>query len=96
MGETLPTRQRAERKGATMEALPISRKPHALLRGRMKERDVDNKYLCKKWGQAASTVSHKMTGKVAWSIWEIWDLTNMLGLEPERMHEYFPDYRKKK
>lgn len=91
-----PTRQRAEKKGATMEALPISRKPHALLRGRMKERDVDNKYLCKRWGQAASTVSHKMTGKVAWSIWEIWDLINMLGLEPERMHEYFPDYRNKK
>lgn len=77
-----------------MEALPLSKKPHALLRGRMKERDVSNKYLCCRWNQAPSTISHKMTGKVSWSVWEMWDLTYMLGLEPERLGEYFPDYRK--
>lgn len=78
-----------------MEALPISNKPHSKLRGRMKERDVDNKYLCRKWGQAESTISHKMTGKVAWSIFEVYELMDLLNIDREEMHLYFPDYREK-
>lgn len=78
-----------------MEALPISSKPHSKLRGRMKEYDIDGKYLSRRWGQANSTISHKMTGKVAWSVFEIYDLMEMMCIEPEEMHLYFPDYRKK-
>lgn len=77
-----------------MEALPISRKPHAALRGRMTERDVTGKYLARKWKITEQSISARMTGKVPWNIHEMYALMDLLGIEPERMAEFFPDYRK--
>lgn len=79
-----------------MEALPTSIKPHAALRSRMKERDVDNLFLARRWNQAPSTISHKMTGKIPWSVWEMWELIEMLALELDQIGKYFPDYRPEK
>jgi len=79
-----------------MEALPISRKPHSVLRGRMAERDVTGKYLARLWNTSERAISARMTGKVPWSIHEIYTLMDLLGIEPERMAEFFPDYRTKK
>ncbi len=78
-----------------MEALPISTKPHSKLRGKMKEYDVDGKYLSRRFQQAPSTISHKMTGKISWSVFEIYALMEMLNIDTAEMHLYFPDYRKK-
>lgn len=79
-----------------MEALPISRKPHAKLRGAMHEKDASGKYIARRWGITEQAFSARMTGKTPWSIHEIYALMELLGLEPERMAEYFPDYRKDK
>lgn len=76
-----------------MEALPISRKPHALLRGRMKERDATGHWLSRKMQMSEATFSHKMNGKAAWTIYEVYWLMDYLGIPRERLHDYFPDYR---
>lgn len=76
-----------------MEALSMSRKPHAALRGRMTERDVTGKYLARLWKCSEQRISAHMTGRVPWTIHEMYTLMDLLGIEPQEMAKYFPDTR---
>lgn len=78
-----------------MEARPISRRPHAALRGRMAERDVTGKYLAHLWHCSEQCISARMTGRQPWTVHEIYTLMDLLGIDPAQMAQYFPDYRRR-
>ena len=71
-----------------------SRRPHALLRGKMAELDITGQYLARKLAIDPQTVSNKMMGYGPWTEDEMRGIMDILGIPEERMHEYFPDYRR--
>ena len=76
--------------------LPKSNKPHARLRSLAKEYDMTGEYLARKLGASASYISHKFTGKIPWTVWEMYTLMDFLGIAPSEIADYFPDYRPEK
>lgn len=78
-----------------MEALRVYPKPkrYPLLRGKMEEKGVTGIYMARKLKmKSASGFSHRMTGRQPWRLDEAYDVMRILGIPPERIHEYFPDY----
>lgn len=77
-----------------MEALRVYPPPqrYPLLRGKMAEKGVNGIYMARKLGMADSGFSHRMTGRQPWRLDEAYATMKILGIPPERIHEYFPDY----
>ena len=80
-----------------MEARALHRqsnRPHPKLRGKMAELDITGQYLARKLAIDPQTVSNKMMGYGPWTEDEMRGIMDILSIPEERMHEYFPDYRK--
>ena len=60
------------------------------LRGRLKELDIDQAYLAERLGLARETVSRKMTGRLLWTIGEMYMIMDLIHESYEKLHEYFP------
>lgn len=60
------------------------------LRGKLKEIDIDQTYLAKFFDLSQASVSHRLTGKCAWTLTEMYSLMDIIKEPYEKLHEYFP------
>lgn len=52
--------------------------------------DVDYDYLVTKLGRSKSYICDRVTGRVPWTIWEVYFLCDLLGIPYSDIPEYFP------
>lgn len=60
------------------------------LRGKMRELDVDQRYIADKLGVSAVCVSQKMTGKHQWKLDEMYALMDFMREPYDKLNEFFP------
>jgi len=60
------------------------------LRGKLKELDVDQKYLAKLFDLSQSSVSHRLTSLTPWTLDEMYFVMDLIHEPYEKLHEYFP------
>lgn len=60
------------------------------LRGKLKEMDIDQKYLAKFFDLSQASISHRLTNHISWTLDEMYAVMDLI-LEPyELLNEYFP------
>lgn len=60
------------------------------LSGRLRQLGIRQQDLANRWGVSQATISHRFSGRVPWTIDEMYDLLSMCRAEPEELHVYFP------
>lgn len=60
------------------------------LRGRLRELGMTDADLARELGMAANALSHRMTGRVAWSADEMYETLRVCDAPDEELHLYFP------
>ena len=58
--------------------------------GRLRQFGVRQRDLAALWGISQAAVSQRFTGKVAWTIDEMYELLGICRAQPEDLHIYFP------
>lgn len=67
---------------------------YRFLSGRLKQLGINQGDLAHRWGLSQASVSARFTGKVDWSIREMYDLLHICRAQPDELHLYFPDPEK--
>jgi len=67
-------------------------KAHKILRAKMAEYDVDQKYLCKLIGRSQTYLTQRITAKKPWDITDMYTILKELNIQTKKMHKIFPDY----
>lgn len=65
-------------------------KRYGKLRGKMREKGINGKYLARKLDTTPQSVSLRMTGKSPWRMDEMYNILSMLGEPDSKLSEYFP------
>lgn len=60
------------------------------LSGRLKQLGINQGDLARRWGLSQASVSHRFTGRIPWTIVEMYDLMSLCQASPEELHIYFP------
>jgi len=60
------------------------------LRGKLKELDIDQKYLSKKLDLSVMSISRSFTNHRAWQLSEMYAVMDLIQEPYEKLHEYFP------
>ena len=60
------------------------------LRGKLKEMDIDQKYLAKFFDLTQASISHRMTSQCSWQLFEMYAVMDLIQEPYERLHEFFP------
>lgn len=60
------------------------------LRGKLKELDIDQKYLAKFFGLSQASISHRLTNQCSWTLDEMYVVMDLIQEPHEKLHEYFP------
>ena len=60
------------------------------LRGRLQELGIDHKYLAKKLKMCPASLSGRMTGRIQWQMSEMYAVMDVIRIQHDRLHEYFP------
>lgn len=60
------------------------------LRGKLREMEIDQRYIAGRFGVTQASVSHRMTGAVPWTITEMYAVMDLIQEPYEKLHEYFP------
>lgn len=60
------------------------------LNGRLKQLGINQGDLANRWGLSQASISARFTGRVAWTIDEMYDLLSICHAMPEELHIYFP------
>ena len=65
-------------------------KPHAMLRGPLMARDIDEAYLARKLRRGVCYVSQRMMGRKPWPLDEAYAIMDMIHEPHARLPEFFP------
>ncbi len=63
---------------------------YQLLRRRLREYDIDQKYLAELLKRSTAYVSNCLLDKSHWQINEVWAIVRLCQIEPEEICKYFP------
>ena len=66
------------------------------LAGRLRQLRITQDELGYELGLCNTAVSHRMTGRTAWNIEEMYIVLDVCQAQPEELHIYFPPVAKKK
>lgn len=61
------------------------------LSGRLKQLGITQGDLAHRWGLSQASISARFTGRVDWSLGEMYDLLFICQAQPEELHIYFPN-----
>lgn len=60
------------------------------LKGKLRELELTQEYLCKKLHRSKTYISDRMTGRKSWELDECFEILQILGEPANRLIEYFP------
>ena len=60
------------------------------LAGRLRQLKLQQRDLAEKLAMSESSLSHRMTGQVAWRVDEMYDVLRIIGATPAELPLYFP------
>lgn len=60
------------------------------LSGRLKQLGINQADLAKKFNLSQASISHRFSGKVSWTLDEMYRLMDICQADPEELHIYFP------
>lgn len=60
------------------------------LRGKLRELDIDQRYLGIKLDMCVGSVSARMTGATPWRLDEMYHVMDIINEPYDRLHEFFP------
>lgn len=60
------------------------------LSGRLKQLGITQSDLAKKFGLTQASISHRFSGRVSWSLDEMYRIMDICQAPPEELHIYFP------
>lgn len=60
------------------------------LSGRLKQLGITQGDLARRWNLSQGSISHRFTGRIPWTIDEMYDLLSICRAQPEELHIYFP------
>ena len=60
------------------------------LAGRLRQLKLQQRDLAEKLAMSESSLSHRMTGQVAWRVDEMYDVRRIIGATPAELPLYFP------
>lgn len=65
-------------------------KKYRKLKGRLAESDIDQKYICQTLGRSQTYISRRMTGKMPWTMDDVYGMCDLLQIPPDEIPVYFP------
>ena len=60
------------------------------LSGRLKQLGITQGDLARRWNLCQGSICHRFTGRIPWTIDEMYDLLSICRAQPEELHIYFP------
>lgn len=60
------------------------------LKAKMFEKEVDQKWLAQKMGVGPHTIGNRMNGRTDWTLTEIYQVCDLLGIDYSQISFYFP------
>ncbi len=63
---------------------------YSFLAGRLRQLNMDQRDVGERLGICSAAVSQRFRGRTPWTLWECYEVLDLIGAQPEELTEYFP------
>lgn len=63
---------------------------YSYLAGRLRQLDMTQADVAERLGVGVAAVSDRFRGRTAWTLWEAYQVLDLIGAQPEELPLYFP------